>query len=397
MMSEDATPDATPAQPAALRALASLSGHKGAVTCVDAGAGAATPGAPERLLASGGEDGSVRIWDLATARGVRALLPPEGGEVAAVCLGRGERWGSWVYAAVGRAILGFDLRAPGVLLRQPAWTLAASSDDVADLAASENGALLAAADDAGDVQLVRLGGAPELTAPPPVDAYTGAHGDSLCTCAAFRPAAAGAGAELCSGGLDCHVVRHGFGDSAGGGAPSPLARWSLAPPAAAASAQLVNPRYVFSLSYSADGETLAVALGDGTLELRDAGCGDLLASADAHHSAASQVRFLGRATAGGAVPLVSAGDDRRLRLWTTHGAVAGFELGSGAAKRRKARRRVSRGADAELRAAAEVELDEKINWVAVADAQADAGGGGGGALACVADTGDAVRLFAVEC
>ena len=97
------------------------------------------------------------------------------------------------------------------------------------------------------------------------------------------------------------------------------------------------------------------------------------------------------------MPLVSAGDDRRLRLWTTHGGVAGFELGSGAAKRRKARRRVSRGADAELRAAAEVELDEKINWVAVADAQADAGGGGGGALACVADTGDAVRLFAVEC
>ena len=47
---------------------------------------------------------------------MRALLPPEGGEVSAVGLGRGERWGSWVYAAVGRAILGFDLRA-GVLLR----------------------------------------------------------------------------------------------------------------------------------------------------------------------------------------------------------------------------------------------------------------------------------------
>ena len=385
--------EATPSPPAALRALASLSGHKGAVTCVDAGAGVAATGVPERLLASGGEDGSIRIWDLATARGVRALLPPEGGEVAAVCLGRGERWGSWVYAAVGRAILGFDLRAPGVLLRQPAWALAASRDDVADLAASEDGALLAAADDAGDVQLVRLGGALELTAPPPVDAYTGAHRDSLCTSVAFRPAPGAAGgpsSELCTGGLDCYVARWLH-------TAEPFDRWSLAPPAAAASAQLVNPRYVFSLSYSADGETLAVALGDGTLELRDAGCGDLLASADAHHSAASQVRFLGRATAGGAVPLVSAGDDRRLRLWTTHGAVAGFELGSGAAKRRKARRRVSRGADAELRAAAEVELDEKINWVAVADAQADAGGGGGGALACVADTGDAVRLFAVEC
>ena len=395
-MSEDATPDATPSPPAALRALASLAGHKGAVTCVDAGAGVAATGAPERLLASGGEDGSIRIWDLATARGVRALLPPEGGEVAAVCLGRGERWGSWVYAAVGRAILGFDLRAPGVLLRQPAWALAASRDDVADLAASEDGSLLAAADDAGDVQLVRLHGAPDAKTAPPTGAYANAHRDSLCTCVAFRPAPgclASGGTEMCTGGLDCYVARW---------LPSPdvppVERWSLAPPAAAASAQLVNPRYVFSLTYSADGETLAVALGDGTLELRDAGCGDLLASADAHHSAASQVRFLGRATAGGAVPLVSAGDDRRLRLWTTHGAVAGFELGSGAAKRRKARRRVCRGGDAELRAAAEVELDEKINWVAVADAQAGGGdAGGGGALACVADTGDAVRIFAVEC
>ena len=394
-MADDATPS-PPAAPAALRALASLSGHKGAVTCVDAGAGVRSGGRAGAIARVGGEDGSVRIWDLATARGVRALLPPEGGEVAAVCLGRGERWGSWVYAAVGRAILGFDLRAPGVLLRQPAWTLAASRDDVADLAASEDGTLLAAADDAGDVQLVRLHGAPDATTPPPADAHTRTR--TATRCARASPSAPPRAAWRRR-----HRDVHGRARllrCALAATPDvpPVARWSLAPPAAAASAQLVNPRYVFSLSYSADGETLAVALGDGTLELRDAGCGDLLASADAHHSAASQVRFLGRATAGGAVPLVSAGDDRRLRLWTTHGAVAGFELGSGAAKRRKARRRVSRGADAELRAAAEVELDEKINWVAVADAQADAGGGGGGggALACVADTGDAVRIFAVE-
>ena len=84
-----------------------LNGHRGEVQCVHASGPS---------LVSGGADASVRLWDLAAGRAARALLAPaadgvEGG-VTAVCAGSADGpAASWVYAAVGRTILGFDLRA----------------------------------------------------------------------------------------------------------------------------------------------------------------------------------------------------------------------------------------------------------------------------------------------
>ena len=82
-----------------------LQGHRGAVNCLDAPGGS--------RMASGGADGSVRLWDLAAGRAARALMPPGGEEVTSVCMGRSGEAAHWVYASAGTHVYGYDLRAPG--------------------------------------------------------------------------------------------------------------------------------------------------------------------------------------------------------------------------------------------------------------------------------------------
>ena len=54
-----------------------------------------------------------------------------------------------IFAATDRAVYAYDLRAPALVLRQPAQMVGTALDEVGQLALSEDGAFLAAADDAG--------------------------------------------------------------------------------------------------------------------------------------------------------------------------------------------------------------------------------------------------------
>ena len=65
----------------------------------------------------------MRLWDLAAGRAARALLPEGGAEVNAVCLGRSGELANWAFAAAGSEVFGFDLRSPGVLLREAVFRL----------------------------------------------------------------------------------------------------------------------------------------------------------------------------------------------------------------------------------------------------------------------------------
>lgn len=419
-------------------------GKKGEVLCLHSGEG-------NGALASGGADGTVRIWDLAAGKVSRALLMPppptaeEDKAVTAVCIG--DSSSHLVYAAVGMHVYGYDLRAPGMLLREPAWRhLNLAKDEIGHMALHESGSVLATADDAGDVHIVDVSsgassGAAAATAaaaaaaPRITNTLSGVH-TSICSSVAFRPG--GAGTECCSAGLDALVVRWDWriaakldvwplmrrpiADVLADAAENALGLRQQHQQAGSSSGggesqqqQLFNPRHAHCVSFAPDGGAFALALGDGTVEVRLTQSGEPIAAVDGHRCAASQAHFCPQILHGvqerlrGSfsddvmarwLPLVTAGDDRRLRVWAVEG-VAGRGRRSGDTKRQRRAGPGDAAADDEdededevfgepgFRALASSKLKYKPNGVA---ASADANGR---ALVCVATCADdgAVAVF----
>jgi WD40 repeat protein len=435
-------------------------GKRSEVLCLHSTAGNA--------LATGGTDGTVRIWDLAAGKAARALImpPPPAGEdkaVTAVCMGESEATCNFVYAAVGVHVYGFDLRAPGMLLREAAWSSASlAKDEISHLALHESGRVLAAADDAGDVNMVDVAGgattaAAAAASAPGVIHLGGAH-SSICSSVAFRP---GAATECVSAGLDAVVVRWDWraatrldtwplmrrpiedvladaAEKALGlqqqqqqqqqqpGAPPPTTTPTTTQQPAPPQQQLFNPRHAHSLSFAPDGGAFAVALGDGSVEVRLTQSGEPIAAVDAHRAAASQAQFCPQllpavrtrmgGSAGGSssgeapfsegvmarwLPMVTAGDDRRVRVWTVEGVAGRGRRSSDSKRQRRAADDDGVGGDDAssdeedvygepgFRAVASAKLAYKPNAVAAAvDAH-------GRALVCVATCADdgTVSLF----
>lgn len=420
-----------------------LTGHRGEVHCLHA------PG-DDRLF-SGGEDGSVRLWDLSAGRAARALLLPSAdsaGAVNAVCAGGGAAAMNWVYAAAATHVYGWDLRVPGVVLREPACAFNnLANDEIGHIALHEASGALAVADDAGDVHIVDVGSmaaAPGTTSGAIVP-LRGGH-TSICTWVAFRPGCN----ECCSAGLDALCVRWdwriaakveawplaalgspfavaladalpGSSQSSGGAGSSSEAAAQPSQPS-----QLLNPRHAHCASYAPDGGCVALALGDGSVEIRLADGGEPICAVDAHRAACSQAHFaaaLGpvlaqRAVADAAVddcssaaalaargiPLISAGDDRTVRLWSVEGVAGRASSNRDGKRRRHAANAGSATAcddameeeeeeescdEPGFRSLAAVRLRYKPNAVAAA---ADPSGSGR-AVVCVATTGEAIELL----
>ena len=228
-------------------------GHKGCINCID--------GSPSerKLIASGSDDKSIRIWDTRADRAVKCITRCFDSSVEAVRFSLDDE--NTLYAASGKALFSFDLRTEGIIIKSPEMIIDnAAIDDINVIAMEATGKQLAVGDDAGVVTVI------DLTKPNPRVSKRLERHSSLVNAIAFSPID---NKGLVSGGFD-----------------NQLCSWNLAASGDATctavdmsqlgsdkpdefSAKSVNPPFVQCLSYVNHGTAIAVALGDGSVGLLD--------------------------------------------------------------------------------------------------------------------------------
>lgn len=228
------------------------SGHKACINCVD-GATIET-----NLIATGSEDHSVRLWDIRADRAVKCIAKCFEESVEAVRFSPSDE--NVLYAASGKCLFSFDLRTDGVLITSPSIRSdSCSTDVISAVAVNPSGSFLAVADDAGIVTIVD---SKKLNAFKPKRLR--GH-SNLVNAVAFNPIDA---TSFVSGGFDYQLFTWDLGKPG----DSPASVVDIARLGNEGldefSSKSVNPPFVQSLSFTCNGQAIAVALGDGSVSYR---------------------------------------------------------------------------------------------------------------------------------
>lgn len=326
----------------------------------------AAPQSGAHDLASCGEDGWVRLWDLRSGKAVRALgepvRPSSSALRTAVCACHSPVDAHVLFAAWSRSVYAFDLRAGGVILRDVTLSFAGAADAVGSLAVSVDGGALTCGDDSGALHVWDArSGQRQLRVQ---EAHTSVLSSVLCHPRhALRAFSAGLDGRICAwslpGGMEssrrktkptwvCALLEEAM---AGGGG----------------SQQLLNPRLAHAIAIDAPGELLAASLGDGSVQLRGASNGALVAQSaeeDRHSASACQVGFLTRADdASEESGIWSAGNDKLLRIWSVKPGTDTNRKGSAGSVKRGSGRKGMDSAVLTLQPELDVRLPHKPNWV----------------------------------
>ena len=260
-----------------------LKGHRGEVLSLDilglerAGTGPDASGVV--LLASGGEDSTCRVWDVAAGRVVKCYtgMFEDNEGVGAVAFVDASR----LLAATSTSIYELDLKVPGVIIRKTTGSLpSVTSDEINQLAVHprKGSNHVAVADDSGTVTLLDSSFRP----PKPVRTLRRPSGnDDLCTCVAFRPRvpydlACGFHStcivglwDISKGQKGCRAVDVSAAATVEAAKLEDEDDDPTVAPSAASSCQLFNPPYVNSLAFSACGRWVAVGKGNGEVGVYD--------------------------------------------------------------------------------------------------------------------------------
>lgn len=320
-----------------------FTGHKGEVLSLDVLGpqenGSAVMGAS--MLASGGEDSTCRIWDVAAGRAIRCYtgMFDDNQGISAVAFLDKDR----LFAATKTSIYELDLRAPGIVVKNAVGSLPGIADDMINqisVQARRGSKKLAVADDSGKITLLDASFRP----PKPIRTFQFPGGEDFCTCVAFRPRvqwdlACGFHSTSTLGLWDssrgqrgCRAISVEAGWLSAAGAKDADADDPTTAPSAVSSCQLFNPPYINGLSFSADGRFVAVAKGNGEVGMYDFVEGSMVALLEGGHSTSvAGVSFLhvqgadlpgkgasgvrGRSGRYGPFILASVGNDRVLNLW----------------------------------------------------------------------------------
>ncbi|KAJ3102510.1 WD repeat-containing protein 53 [Phlyctochytrium planicorne] len=270
-----------------------LKGHREAVTALKANADA-------KVLLSGSEDATARLWDLETKKcrnGIRFTSP-----ISSVGLVE-----SAVFVASGQKIFAFDSRTLPLMADESSsiYSLGPLPDEINMLSINDQSEFLATADDHGLVHVFDLKGRKMYKKLRPVH-------ENLCTAVTFRPKRRW---EVWSGGMDYNVVKWDFSR----GSPSDVFKITND----TTSDKVVNPPFVLSLSFSLDGNNLFAGLGDGRIgifSLQDSRQElSMTTSVEAYSWSVSTLQptkpLSSSATGPISQPLVSGGLDGSLCIW----------------------------------------------------------------------------------
>ncbi|KAJ1548806.1 hypothetical protein HK405_014743 [Cladochytrium tenue] len=237
---------------------------------------------PPTHVASGSDDASLRWWDLATSKAVRAIA---GFAAPVAALATSPGCPDLVLAASGHDIFAFDVRAPGPVIARPGDAVAAATAAVASAAAvtsaksgvgeddcevghiavDDRAASVAVADDSGAVRLFDLRG---LRPGRPLRTV---H-QNVCAAVEFHPRRPH---ELWSGGMDCTIVKwdtsRGRPTGERGACANIIDTEDARAADAASTSQVINPPFVHCLHVLPGGDarhgTVAAGLGDGAILL----------------------------------------------------------------------------------------------------------------------------------
>ncbi|KAG6549191.1 hypothetical protein Mapa_009177 [Marchantia paleacea] len=228
-----------------------LKAHTGSVLCCDF-----PPTSPDSVISSS-EDGSVCVFDLRSKSCVVTLNISSGEAVTSICLKHGDD--SQLYCAAGNGVHSFDVRlgSSGRELQKYDY----NTDEINQVALNKKATYLAAADDSGEIKVI------DLNNNKLCKTLRGVH-TSICSAVQFHPQKPW---EVISGGLDSKIVKWDIskGRQLKIVYPDFLSSNSVG--------QVCNPPFVHALATPHGdcsgemGRLLAVARGDGAVEVYDLG------------------------------------------------------------------------------------------------------------------------------
>jgi WD40 repeat protein len=294
-----------------------LKGHKAPVSCLE------LEKDDFKLLISGSEDKTVRLWDVQVNRPTKCIHGCFSNAIESVKFGKDK---NIIYVACSSSVFTFDMRYDGILTKEPMASIQLNNniDEVSSVALNAKGDTLGIAMESGVINLVPIGKNGEFCPNAGATKHkrlSRVH-NNIVSSINFKPKNP---RELLSGGFDyigcvwdidrgrpkasttfqhleeededeeevedvpvvANSAEAGEGSIHGDGADTESSKEggdsALAPiPAAvsapqkqaqrplrrkqkAPSAQLVNPPFVMSLNYMYDGRCVAAALGDGSV------------------------------------------------------------------------------------------------------------------------------------
>ena len=232
-----------------------LSGHEESINCID------TSWESNQIIGTGSDDKSVRIWDLRSNRAKQCIFKCFEDSVDSFKFDVNDS--HTVYAASGNCLYQFDLRVNEVLIKSPTFVVNdLSADDIDAISLSPDGRLLAISDDNGVITVLK---APFLQTKSSKRQFSGIH-SSLVNAIAFNSTKPNC---FVTGGFDCMLCSWDLNSLD----CLPMARLNISEIGKTEATELkttgpiFNPPFIQAVSYTSNGLSVVIALGDGSVSL----------------------------------------------------------------------------------------------------------------------------------